>query len=628
VAEDFRERMPEGTVVTYSQDKSDLVRMLLGDLQNHVLIAVILVFIVILYALSGRSSIIIGLAIPASFLMGIFALAIGGYTVNIVVLFSLILAVGMLVDDAIIVTEYAERRMSEGMERRAAFELAAHRMAGPVIAATSTRIAAFSPLLFWPGIVGEFMKYLPITLIVTLTASLIYALIFAPTIGAMFAKAHVEEAPKPDGWYMAIAKQAIAWPKTTLILAVGLLVGVQYSYSQYGAGVEFFPEVEPDYGLMYVSARGNLSLEEMDRATRQAEDRLLGWPGITSVYTRVGQNRGGMQQIDEDVVGVIQYEFVDWRERKPASEILDDLRAVMADIPGIEVEVRVPEAGPPTGQAIQARLSAVDPTGLDDTARRVAARLADIPGAIDISDGLPPPGVDWALKVDRGKAAQYGISPSRVGTVVQLVTTGLKLSDYRPAGAEDAVDIRLRLPEDRRTLATLDHLLRQPALPTTRRRAHLQPPRGLWRSLRNALHTLIGVALEPWAHIPIRRTGPRAAKHTESSLQGREKRATRGHLRLVRGELRTLLHSVQRHADLSKLPDKLLVPCARGLLSRWGEARRLSGVCGGGAGPAARGRRALRGEARRGGSRGRARSLQRFARLLLDAGIDRLRRGS
>jgi len=458
LATEFQSRLPEGTVVTFSQDKSVMVRTLLSDLQNHVMIAVILVFIVILYALSGRSSIIIGLAIPASFLMGILALSVAGYTVNMVVLFSLILSVGMLVDDAIIVTEFAERQMNDGMDRREAFELAAQRMAGPVLAATATRIAAFSPLLFWPGIVGEFMKYLPITLIVTLSASLIYALLFAPTIGAMFAKAHVEEGPKRDGLYMGIAKQAVAYPKTVLLLAVALLVGVQYSYSQYGSGVEFFPNVEPEYGLMYVSARGNLSLQEMDRATAQAEERLLGWPGVSSIYTRVGQSRGGGQDIAEDVVGIIQYEFVDWRERKPAGEILDDLRGVMGDIPGVEVEVRVPEAGPPTGQAIQLRLSAVDPAGLADQARSVAARLAEIPGVIDIADGLPPPGVDWAIRVDRAKASQYGISPGMVGTVVQLVTNGLKLSDYRPAGVDDPVDIRLRLPDDRRTLAALDEL--------------------------------------------------------------------------------------------------------------------------------------------------------------------------
>jgi len=459
IADEAQKIMPEGMTVTYTQDKSVFINQLLQDLQNHVLIAVILVFIVILYALSGRASLLIGLAIPSSFLIGILALGMMGFTINMIVLFSLILAVGMLVDDAIIVTEYAERRMNEGMPKELAFEEAAKRMAGPVIAATMTRIAAFSPLLFWPGIVGDFMKYLPITLIVTLAGSMLYALVFTPTLGALFAKAHVhEEGERRDGAYMAVVKKAIRYPVTVLVMAVGLLVGVMYAYSHYGAGVEFFPSVEPDYGLLYVHARGNLSLDEMDVATRKAEERLLGWPGIKSVYTRVGKTQGGGADIAEDVVGVIQYEFVDWRQRKPAHEILDDLRVAMAGIPGADVEVRVPDAGPPQGKAIQIRLSAANPEGLDDTARAVAARIAGIDGVIDISDGLPPPGVDWALTIDRTKAARYGISPVAVGTVVQLVTTGLKLTDYRPAGADDAVDIRLRLPEDRRTLAALDQL--------------------------------------------------------------------------------------------------------------------------------------------------------------------------
>ncbi|MDP3898091.1 MAG: efflux RND transporter permease subunit [Mesorhizobium sp.] len=458
VADEFIKTVPPGMEVTYTQDKSVFVNQLLNDLQNHVLIAVILVFIVILYALSGRASILIGLAIPSSFLMGILALALMGYTINMIVLFSLILAVGMLVDDAIIVTEYAERRMSEGMPKEIAFEEAAKRMAGPVIAATMTRIAAFSPLLFWPGIIGDFMKYLPITLIVTLAASMAYALIFAPAIGAIFAKppAYHEEDHR-DGVYMAVVKKAVHYPITAVMLTLALLFGSLYSYVNYGNGVEFFPTVEPDYGLLYVHARGNLSLAEMDFATREAENRILGWPGITSVYTRVGKTRGG-QDIPEDVIGVIQYEFVDWRERKSAHVILDELRGKMAGIPGVDVEVRVPDAGPPTGKAIQVQLSAVDPAGLNDYAAKVAAAVANVPGVIDISDGLPPPGIDWALEVDRSKAAQYGISPTSVGTVVQLVTTGLKLTDYRPPGADDAVDIRLRLPEDRRTLAALDQL--------------------------------------------------------------------------------------------------------------------------------------------------------------------------
>jgi multidrug efflux pump len=379
VASDFEALLPQGAEIGFSQDKSTSIRQLLSDLQNSVLTAVILVFIVILYALSGRASLLIGFAIPASFLMGILALSLAGLTVNIVVLFSLILAVGMLVDDAIIVTEFAERRMAEGMDRKQAFSLAAKRMAGPVTAATLTRVAAFSPLLFWPGVVGEFMKYMPITLIATLSASLLYALVFTPTLGAMFAKPMVEDGPKRDGLYMRFVGRAVRHPFIVVACTIATLIAVPVAYGTYGKGVEFFPDVEPDYGLLYVHARGNLSLAEKDRAVRMVEQRILGWPGLTSVYTRVGEVGGGGNNVAEDVVGVIQYEFVDWRERKPAGEILEDFRRELRAFPGVDIEVQVPEGGPPTGKAIQIQLSAVDPAGLTDVARQVAAQTGADP---------------------------------------------------------------------------------------------------------------------------------------------------------------------------------------------------------------------------------------------------------
>ena len=458
-AEEFRSRLPAGVDVTFSQDRSTDIRTLLEDLQNSVLTAVILVFIVILYFLGIRSSMLIGLAIPTSFLMGILALSVAGFTVNIVVLFSLILAVGMLVDDAIIVTEYAERRMSEGMASRPAFAEAARRMFGPVVVATMTRIAAFSPLLFWPGIMGEFMGYLPLTLIATLTASIIYALFFAPTLGSIFGKAHVEERA-PDGLYMAVVKRAVRHPLITLGLVSALMVAIVFAFTRYNSGVVLFPDVEPEYGLVYVHARGNLSLAEQDEAARLVEDRLLGWPGIETVYTRVGQSTGGGfgAQVDEDVVATLLYEFVDWRERQPASEILTELRGALRGMPGIDAEVSVPDAGPPQPKPITVEISSVSREGLEEAAAKVADYVRAIPQAIDLSDGSTPPSIDWELKVDRTEAAKYGIGPNSVGTVVQLVTTGLKLSDYRPASADDAVDIRLRLPEDRRTLSMLDLL--------------------------------------------------------------------------------------------------------------------------------------------------------------------------
>src|SRR5712691_2562412 len=264
---------PEAVHVTFTQDKSKVIRQMLGDLQNSVATGVLLVAIVILFALGFRASLFIGIAIPASFLAGVLGLQLAGLTVNIVVLFSLILAVGMLVDDAIIVSEFAERRMAEGMPPREAYSLAAKRMSGPVIAATATRVAAFS-LLFWPGVVGQFMKYLPITLIATLSASLAVALFFTPTLGALLGKAAAvprDDGTRDTGPYMRTVRLALRHPGTTLALAAFLLFAVQTAYGKFGRGVEFFPAVEPDFGQVIVHARGNLALDEKNRAVGQIE---------------------------------------------------------------------------------------------------------------------------------------------------------------------------------------------------------------------------------------------------------------------------------------------------------------------------------------------------------------------
>ena len=252
--ERLKQNWPGTVQVSFTQDKSKTIRDMLHELQNSVITAVLLVFVIMLVALGGRASLFIGIAIPASFLTGILGLQMAGLTVNIVVLFALILAVGMLVDDAIIVSEFAERRMAEGMAPKEAYSLAARRMAGPVVSATLTRVAAFSPLMFWPGIVGEFMKYLPLTLIATLSASLVVALFFTPTLGALLGRAstgqHHDDRMADKGAYMRLVRAAIARPVSTLVIGAAVLAGVVVAYGRFGHGVEFFPDVEPDYGLV------------------------------------------------------------------------------------------------------------------------------------------------------------------------------------------------------------------------------------------------------------------------------------------------------------------------------------------------------------------------------------------
>jgi multidrug efflux pump len=461
VVEQMKKQWPEGLQVTYTQDKSKLIRQMLADLQNSVITGVLLVAIIILFALGFRASMFIGIAIPASFLAGVLGLQLAGLTVNIVVLFSLILAVGMLVDDAIIVSEFAERRMAEGVPPREAYSMAAKRMAGPVTAATLTRVAAFSPLLFWPGTVGEFMKYMPITLISTLSASLVVALFFTPTLGALLGRAAAvphDERAKDRGLYMQTVRLALRHPGTTLLLALALLVSVQMAYGKFGRGVEFFPKVEPDYGQVVVHARGNLSLDEKDRLVRQVEERVLKFGGLKTVYTRAGEQPRQSNELGEDTIGVIQFEFADWRSRPPAHEIMDGIREKTADIPGILVEVTAPRAGPPTGKPIQIQLSALDPDLLPAAARKAAAILSARSDVRDVDDGLPLPGIDWRIEVNKGEAAKYQANVNTVGTGVQLVTNGAKVTEYRPSDNDKAVDILVRFPKDRRSLEQIDEL--------------------------------------------------------------------------------------------------------------------------------------------------------------------------
>jgi multidrug efflux pump len=458
---ELQKTWPEAVHVTFTQDKSKVIRQMLGDLQNSVITGVLLVAVVILFALGFRASLFIGIAIPASFLTGVLGLQLAGLTVNIVVLFSLILAVGMLVDDAIIVSEFAERRLAEGMPPKEAYALAARRMSGPVIAATATRVAAFSPLLFWPGVVGEFMKYLPITLIATLSASLAVALFFTPTLGALLGKAAPvphDERMRDTGPYMRTVRLVLRHPGTTLALAAFLLFAVQTAYGKLGRGVEFFPAVEPDYGQVVVHARGNLSLDEKNRLVGEVERRVLTFEGLGTVYARVGEQPRGLADLTEDTIGVIQFEFADWRTRPPAHEIMDAIRARAADIPGILVEVAAPRAGPPTGKPIQVQLAALDPEALPAAAKKVAAILAERTEVRDLDDGQPLPGIDWRIQVDNAEAAKYGAGVGIVGSALQLVTNGLKATEYRPVDSDKSVDILVRFPPDRRSLDQIDEL--------------------------------------------------------------------------------------------------------------------------------------------------------------------------
>ena len=472
LVEELRVDWPDSVEVTYLQDQSKQVKDLLSDLEANVIAAVILVMIVIVFALGTRSAILVGLAIPGAFLAGVIALWGMGYTMNIVVLFSLILVVGMLVDGAIVTTELADRRLQEDASAKEAYSFAAKRMSWPIIASTATTLSVFFPLLFWSGMVGEFMKFLPITVILTLFASLFMALIFIPVVGGLIGKRqpqsaaakaalHAAEFGDPrdirgfTGAYVKVLEWAIMRPAATLMLALVLLLGGFSLYGQFGKGITFFPSVEPDFMQVQVRARDNFSIFERDALVRAVEERILGYDEIASIYARSTMSAG---QGDEETIGTLQLELTPWDVRRTAAEIGVDIRESVSDIAGIDVQVQTESGGPSAGKPINLQITARNPEIQGLVVEQIRALMDKQGGFTDITDTRPLPGVEVSILVNRAEAARFGADVSLLGQAVQLLTQGITIADYRPDDVDGSLDIRVRFPREERTLSELGSL--------------------------------------------------------------------------------------------------------------------------------------------------------------------------
>ena len=480
------DRWPDNLQIGFAQDSSNEIRTMLSELQNSVILAVLLVMVIVIWALGWRSGILVGLAIPGSFLTAMLLLFAIGLTVNTVVLFALILSVGILVDGAIVVTEYADRKMLDGETRRTAYPMAAKRMAWPIIASTGTTLAAFLPLAFWPDVVGDFMRYLPITILMTLSASLLMALIFLPTLGALFGRPGAEADPNlavlaaggdqelnglqgPTALYVAFLKRALQFSWLVVPGAIVGLIAIWMYFGENGAGVEFFPDVEPDQAQLQIRARGNLGYGEQAALVQEVEKRVLalnaaalertGTPWFDTVYTSAGYMQPGRaDRTSPDTIGIMQLEYAFWETRPTANYINERVLDATRDIYGLQIEVAEVEAGPPTGKDIQVQISALDPNLVAPVAQQVYAHVQNMADLKDFEDGGSLPGIDWQVAVDRAQALKFGADISMVGSSVKLVTNGLGFSSYRPDDSTEEIDIIARYPDDYRFLDQIDNL--------------------------------------------------------------------------------------------------------------------------------------------------------------------------
>ncbi|WP_417250701.1 efflux RND transporter permease subunit [Celeribacter sp.] len=554
-----------------SNDQSRQVESMVSQLEGSVMTAVALVMIVVLASLGIRSALLVGFAIPTSFLLCFILLGIMGITISNIVMFGLILAVGMLVDGAIVVVEFADKKIREGEGPMTAFVEAAKRMFWPIVSSTATTLCAFLPMLFWPGVAGEFMGMLPVTIIFVLCASLIVALIYLPVMGGVSGRiarvfnrisaglrrttpywfrfllaiptgylvfialmqsvnksyiappalaaspigpfvgplmfvvaaslfgitlsaARIERTKKkvaagyqrsPFGWFTwAIAGNPVM-PLVVIVTVLGAVGSVFVYYGANNKGVEFFSSSEPEQAIVYVRARGNLSVAEKDALVAQVEEVVLSQRGVDNAFAFAGAgglnaNTGGAAG-PSDTIGQVQVELIPWEDRPTTTEetkllgfipwrnthvadefdgdlVLAELGERLAEIPGIYTEIQSLAMGPASAKPVHLRLKGDDWDALDAATEIVRAKYETTTGLADIEDTRPLPGIDWQIDVDVEKAGRYGANVATVGGMIQLVTRGILLDTMRVDSSDEEVEIRVRFPEEDRTLSTLDTL--------------------------------------------------------------------------------------------------------------------------------------------------------------------------
>ena len=473
---DVQQAWPAGARIIISQDRSETIVDQFAELQSHIVAAVLLVVILILGSLGARNAALVAVSIPGSFLVGILVLAALGLSMNMVTMFALIISVGIVVDGAIIVVEFADRKMAEGHSPREAYAIAAGRMFWPVVCSIGTTLIAFAPLAFWPGQVGRMMFYMPVTLMAVLAASIVMALLFVPVMGSLFRRvetgAHMSEERRnlaiaesgnldelrgPTRWYYELVKRALQRPGTVALSALGILVVIFFLFGRFNPGVEFFPRVDPPYLTVEVRARGDLSAAEKDAMVQSVERRLAGMPDIRFHYAKTGSSGSGTSTNDSDLIGTINLILIDWRDRQHGVDsLIAEARRRLVDLPGVRADVRRIAMGPERGKPIEVEVSARSYPVLVAAVARLRSELEAIPGVVNVQDSRPLPGIEWKLDVDRALAARVGADVTLVGSAVQLLTTGVKVGEYRPDDADDELDIRVRLPYASRTLDQLD----------------------------------------------------------------------------------------------------------------------------------------------------------------------------
>jgi len=512
---------PQGTEITKVMDKARDIDLMVADLENNILTGLVLVVVVIFFAMGLRNALMVSLAIPFSMLLTFTALYLLGITLNMVVLFSLTLALGMLVDNAIVIIENTYRFMEQGASRFDAAMKATSEVAYPVIGSTLTTLGAFAPMLFWPGIMGEFMSYLPLTLIITLTSSLFVALVINPAFASLFMKvkskggapaksmeevaAAVEKPAEIRGiWLKSYARLltfSLARPVSVILCGFAVLVLMVLGWLL-AVGlekpIEFFPDIDPASMYVNLDVPEGADLDYIDRILKRIELAVTA-PGseevkallepsdeeygrallpkehkkadgstfigpsdlgnIRNIYTKGIVTAGAGTAFDPNAPNHVGIRFLEMKDRtSSSSDTLETIRKRIKDIPGAKLTIAAAEEGPPTGAAINIEISGDDFAVLGSLAAEIKKIVAQVPHVEDIRDDFVEGTPSVHVTVDRQKAALFGLSTDMIGFALKTAYNGLDVSSFREKDEDYDITVQLR-EADRRVVDVLHELM-------------------------------------------------------------------------------------------------------------------------------------------------------------------------
>ena len=458
--EEAKKFLPPTLKLDVVGDRAEDVRMMVSDLENNILTGLVLVLGVVFFFIGGRSAFFVSIAIPLSMLITFVLLRMLGITLNMVVLFSLILALGMLVDNGIVIVENIYRHMQEGKGRFQAAMDGTNEVAWPVITSTLTTVGAFFPMIFWPGIMGEFMSYLPRTVILALFGSLFVALVINPVFSARyqtatppkFADNGTEKITGGRRIYLGMLEWALDHRFIVLLVSVVLFFTSIVAFGMFGKGVEFFPSAEPKRANVNIKAPVGTNLDATDRFMRVVERVGEEYKDVRFVIANTGSGSGGSfgGGGTGTHLGAVTLDFKPIAEREvSSSSIINEVRErLTAMITGAEVRAEEEKGGPPTGSPVNLEIYGKDMRELGSIVEQIRAIMRDIPGPVDVKDDFVSGKPEVQIRVDKERAALLGLDTYTIAYTIKAAINGVKVGVFREG--KDEYDILTKLPEGER----------------------------------------------------------------------------------------------------------------------------------------------------------------------------------